>query len=176
MVDKARFPILRSQRLVLRRIHENDANSIFKLRTDAVVNTFIQRPQGRADNNGLEFVNRIQYDLSKNKIYHWVIVSSESSELLGSICLWNFNVEKTIAEVGYELFPKYYGQGIMSEALTEVIDFGFRQLQLTSIEAFTHRDNERSTKLLIKNGFELSPNRSDVDNLNNIIFIKQKAC
>ena len=58
-----------------------------------------------------------------------------------------------IAEVGYDLNPIFQRKGIMSEALNKVINFGFNELGLDNIEAYTHIQNENSKKLLEKNGF-----------------------
>ena len=41
----------------------------------------------------------------------------------------------------------------MDEALKSVVNFGFSKLNLSTIEAFTHNENESSLKLLKKNEF-----------------------
>jgi ribosomal-protein-alanine N-acetyltransferase len=58
----------------------------------------------------------------------------------------------------------------MSEALNCIIDFGFNELKLDSIEAFTHNKNEHSKKLLEKSGFHFMENRKDQDNTSNSIY------
>jgi ribosomal-protein-alanine N-acetyltransferase len=63
----------------------------------------------------------------------------------------------------------------MSEALNCILDFGFSELNLDKIEAFTHRENEDSKRLLEKNGFNLIADRKDEDNISNIIFEIKKA-
>ena len=90
--------------------------------------------------------------------------------MIGSISLWNFSEDKKTGEVGYDLSTKHHNTGVMSEALKCVLNYGFNTLQLDKIEAFTHRDNEPSKKLLIKHNFNLIEHRKDVGNLNNIIF------
>jgi len=173
MLANHTFPELKTTRLLLRQIIEADASLMHQLRTDVIVNRFIQRPSERKDNDGLAFVERITNGIANNDIFHWIITNNENSQLFGSICLWNFNDDKSAAEVGYDLFSQYHGKGIMSEALNEVLEFGFKQLKLKTIEAFTHKDNKSSTNLLMKNGFGQDETRSDPDNLNNIIFIKR---
>ena len=58
----------------------------------------------------------------------------------------------------------------MNEGLNKVIDFGFSVLNLKTIEAFTHRKNEASKTLLIKNNFALEPDRKDDGFPNNTIY------
>jgi len=66
--------------------------------------------------------------------------------------------------------PEYQGEGIMNEALVNVLEFGFKSLSLASIDAYTYKDNISSTKLLKKNGFEKNSRLKDDENSNNIIF------
>ncbi len=82
----------------------------------------------------------------------------------------NFSENYKTAEVGCDLNPKFQAKGIMSEALKAVIEMGFKGFKLDKIEAFTHRDNESSKKLLEKNGFSFIENRTGLDNEANRIF------
>jgi ribosomal-protein-alanine N-acetyltransferase len=95
--------------------------------------------------------------------------------LIGTICLWNFSADHTIAEIGYELEPAFQGKGLMSEAVQCVIDFGFNSLHLKALEAFTHKDNTSSMHVLLKNNFQLDPNRKDEENEDNRIYILANA-
>jgi ribosomal-protein-alanine N-acetyltransferase len=151
----------------------SDCKDVFRLRTDKEVNKFIERPTSRTEKNGEEFVKRIHKSIADNSIYHWVISLKDDPKLIGTICLWNFNKDKTVAEVGYDLFSQYQGQGIMAEALSAVLNFGFNTSGFKIIEAFTHKENKASIKLLIKNGFFEDKNRKDSENTKNIIFVKQ---
>jgi len=166
------FPLLITKRLKLRRLLMSDSKDVFQLRTDKEVNTFIVRPATRTEKSGEEFVARINKSIDDNSVYQWVISLQESQKLLGTICLWNFNKDRTVVEVGYDLFPQYQGQGIMTEALKAVINFGFKT-GFKTIEAYTHKDNIASVKLLNINGFLEDKNRVDSENANNIIFVIQ---
>jgi RimJ/RimL family protein N-acetyltransferase len=55
--------------------------------------------------------------------------------------------------VGYELSPVFQGQGLMQEALSIVIKFGFETANFKLIIACTHSSNDGSKKLLQKAGF-----------------------
>jgi ribosomal-protein-alanine N-acetyltransferase len=169
------FSQLITKRLKLRRLLISDSEDVFSLRTDIEVNKFIERSTTRTDKNGEEFVKRINKSCADNNVYYWVISLHETPKLIGTICLWNFREDNTVAEVGYDLFTDYQGKGIMTEALNTVLNFGFNIAGFKVIEAFTHKDNKASTKLLNKNGFEEVKNRADSENVNNIIFVKQNA-
>ncbi len=82
-----------------------------------------------------------------------MIYDNETKQNIGSICYWNFDFEKKTAEIGYELLPQFHGKGFMEEALSKIIDFGFNELNLQSIEAFTDVNNKPSIKVLEKYNF-----------------------
>jgi ribosomal-protein-alanine N-acetyltransferase len=58
------------------------------------------------------------------------------------------------AEIGYAMKPEYWGNGYMYEALAKVINFGFNEFCLHSIEANVNPANASSIKLLEKLGFK----------------------
>lgn len=72
--------------------------------------------------------------------------------------------------MGYDLNPAFQNKGIMTEALRCVAKFGFNELKLDKIEAFTHYKNENSKKLLETNGFHFMENRKDQNNDSNYIY------
>lgn len=167
------FPELKSQRLFLRNIQESDWNRILFLRSDETVNKFIQRPEHRKTKNksdAINFITELNENIKTNKSIAWGITLKEEHQLIGTICLWNFSQNIKTAEVGYDLHPKFQRKGIMSEALNLIIDYGFNELNLDKIEAYTHYENDSSKRLLEKNGFHFMENKKDSDNDANIIF------
>jgi ribosomal-protein-alanine N-acetyltransferase len=66
--------------------------------------------------------------------------------------------ENNTIEVGYGLNPAFQNKGIMTEALKCVIDYGFNELKLIKIEAFTHY-KMRALKNIRKTGFHFMENR-----------------
>jgi ribosomal-protein-alanine N-acetyltransferase len=75
-----------------------------------------------------------------------------------------------VAELGYELMPRFQKKGFMHEAVSRVIRHAFEQVSLDRIEAFTNRKNKNSIRLLEKNGFSLITDRTDAEHPSNIIF------
>lgn len=120
--------------------------------------------------DALKFIKELNEYLENNKSISWGITFKDDPKIIGTICLWNFSQNNKTAEVGYDLNPKFHKKGIMSEALKMIINFGFKELKLNKIEAFTHTENENSKKLLEKNGFQFIKDRKDLDNESNIIF------
>lgn len=162
-------PILNTERLILRALTMEDTLGIYTLRTNAIVNKYINRPGINKLQDTAKFINRITDSYEKGNHSFWVICLKDSLQLIGTICLWNFSEDRKTAELGYELHPDFHGKGYMDEALKEVVGYA-KTIAVNTIEAFTHRENESSKRLLDKNGFILQPDRKDDDNLNNIIY------
>ena len=78
------------------------------------------------------------------------------TRFLGSICLWKISREDATAEIGFELLPENHGKGIMQEVIPEVIQFGFEETKLQTIEAEVSPRNLKSVRLLEKNNFKLA--------------------
>lgn len=168
-------PELITNRLLLRKISVKDLDDLQNVRYHPEVLKYIRRDIIDDKKKIESFILDRQKDIEIGKIYYWVISTLEAPKLIGTICLWNFNNEKTIAEIGYELHPDYHGKGFMSEAMEKVLNFGFKALNLRTIEAFTSKHNEASKMLLNKFNFYLEPNRIDEGFPNNIIYTKQHA-
>ncbi len=173
-MKSATFPELHTKRLLLRQVKESDAVNIQFLRSNDEVNTFIKRTKTNTIEEAITFITNINIKIKDNAILFWSITLDNTPQLIGTICLWNFSKDRKIAEVGYDLRPDFQGKGIMSEALSCILHYGFEQLQLDQIEAFTHRNNIASKKLLTRHNFILIEQRKDEANHDNIIFSKSR--
>lgn len=148
------FPVLKTERLILRQLQLTDTDEIFKLRTDREVNRYIPRAPLINKDEAFSFIVKINEGIVSNKWIYWAIRDHDNSRLIGTICLWNFT-PNGCADVGYELLPEFAKRGFMIEALRYVIGYAEKKLKLTRLEAHTFANNIRSTQLLIKGGFQL---------------------
>ena len=164
------FPILTTERLVLRKLDNTDKNEIFLIRSDQGMNRYIERPRLKTMHDAEEFIQKIHNNLDDELSIYWAIGLTGHPQLIGTICLWNFSDNHTAAEIGYELIPEYQGKGFLSEALRSVLDYGFNNISLKRIDAYTHKENKPSINLLQKNGFTPELNKTDPDQPFNIIF------
>ncbi len=163
------FTNLKTERLKLRKTFSKDLEDILFLRSDQTVNKYIDRPPAQTLKDAEDFLNKISKGLEEGKNVYWTITFKDDDKMIGSICLWNFSQDEKIGEVGFDLKPEFHGQGIMTEALKTVLDFGFKKLKLEKIEAYTHHQNESSKRLLIKNNFKIVEGKMDEYNSNNIV-------
>lgn len=161
---------LQTDRLWLKDIDESHVGDILKIRSNEVINQFVQRNSPKNNYDALQFILTIKERTKDNQTFYWGISLKDQPNLIGTICLWNFSEDRTVAEVGYELLPDYHRQGIMSEALKAVLDFAFNDLHLHEILAMTHKLNENSKGLLLKSDFILEEGREDEGFPDNLVF------
>ncbi len=84
----------------------------------------------------------------------WGIALRGHDELIGSIGYYGRSSEPIRkAEIGYDLAPEHWGQGLMTEALEALVRYCFKSLGLQRLEALVLPHNQRSVRLLERAGF-----------------------
>ena len=147
------FPLIHTERLLLRKVEQNDVNEIFILRSDKRVLEYLDRAPASDINEAAIWIEKM-IDLEKNNdAVTWSITCKPQTTLIGTICFWNISKEHYRSEIGYALHPNMQGKGIMQEAMATVLEYGFKTMQLHSIEANVNPNNVSSIKLLERNNF-----------------------
>ena len=168
-INFTHFPNLTTERLTLRQLSTNDQQDIFALRSDPEINKYLDRQPGKTIEDARNFINKVTDNIRNNNSIYWAITLANTGTFVGTICVFNFSNEKSSCEIGYELMTKFQGQGVMKEAIELVIDYVFQTLKFQNIVAFTHHNNQKSTKLLTKFNFMKSL-ETDKENPNLDIF------
>jgi [ribosomal protein S5]-alanine N-acetyltransferase len=148
------FPVLKTERLTLRQLRSSDDKQIFALRSNDTVNKYLDRKPAKSIDDAKNFIKTINENIRRNDSIYWAITLNDTDKLIGTICLFNFSDDHSKAEIGYELLPYFQGKGFMQEASSKVIHFGFQHVGLQTIEAYTHSENQSSTRLLEKLKFK----------------------
>ena len=75
-------------------------------------------------------------------------------ELVGSISVERKDEGgKTIGEIGYMILTLWWSQGIGTEAVSQICEIAFRELELQQIIGQVFPENVASARVLEKNGF-----------------------
>lgn len=148
------FPKISTERLNLRKLTLSDDNEIHELRSNEDVNKYLDRPVTQSTKDAGAFISKINNGITNNEWIFWAISGKDNDNLMGTICLWNFSEDKTTAEVGFELLPKFQRRGIIHEALRIIIDYGFKELDLKKIVGYTNLQNTRSIRVMEKFNFQ----------------------
>lgn len=148
------FPILETDRLILREITQDDCKDIF----DCFSNEEVIKHYGQE-----AFVDMKQADtliqffslsFKEKKGIRWGIERKEEKGLIGTVGFNLLSLKHKRAEIGYELHPDYWRKGYVSEAVTCILQYGFSDLGLSRIGAVVFTENDASILLLKKLGFE----------------------
>jgi [ribosomal protein S5]-alanine N-acetyltransferase len=157
------FPLLTTERLILRQLLINDEAEIFTLRSDSDINKYLGRQLSNTIEDARNFINLVNDNINKNVSLYWAITLSDKNIMVGTICLYGFSDKNDNCEIGYELLTNFQGQGIMKEAAEKVIGYAFNTIKVQKIEAFLHKDNQSSINLLEKLLF-INPTNPDETN------------
>ncbi len=148
---KMDFPMIETDRLTLRLLTLNDSEAVFRHFSDEEVTRFMDIPPCREIHEAIEI---IQFHIEDTGC-RWGIFDKQTGQLAGT-CGYHCWVTGTAAkaEIGFDLSRAYWGQGLMTEALLPVIEFGYGQMGLELIEATVDPGNARSMRLMEVLGFE----------------------
>lgn len=148
------FPELRTERLLLRRLTNDDGPQMLFLRSDDRVMRYIDREKTKTLEEAVDFIERVNKLADANESILWgIALLDDPGTLIGTICYWRMMPEHDRSEVGYVLHPVHWNKGIMKEALLAVIRYGFEEMKLHSIEAHINPENIASGKVLENTGF-----------------------
>jgi ribosomal-protein-alanine N-acetyltransferase len=147
------FKNLETERLLLRRVSKDDLNEILELRGNPETMKFIPRPLVKTEEDALNHFKMIDEKIEKNEGINWAITVRGNPKLIGIIGHYRIQPENHRCEIGYMILPQYKGQGIVTEAIKAVLEYGFEDMNMHSIEAVIDPDNIASERVLQKNGF-----------------------
>lgn len=84
------FPILTTERLILRKISIDDDQAIYLQRSSPIVNKYIARVPVADVTEAQAWIARINSNVDAGLSVNWAITLKDSGNFIGLICLWNF--------------------------------------------------------------------------------------
>ncbi len=148
------FPILETERLTLRQITEQDADFLLKHFGNREVVKFFGMPPMTERDEALSFIDNFQKGFENNGAMRWAITLKDSGDMIGTAGYHNSLNPYKRCELGYDLSPFYWRQGIMTEALSPIIDYLFNTQDMIRIGATIVNHNGASSRVVEKLGFK----------------------
>ncbi|MBU0743923.1 MAG: GNAT family N-acetyltransferase [Gammaproteobacteria bacterium] len=146
--------IIETERLVLRTWKDDDILPYFKINQDPKVIEFLSGGAMTMD-EVKTFIDLMNQQFIKFKYTFWAIEEKSSGKLIGWIGLnqpgWQAHFTPCI-EIGWRLGSEYWGKGYASEGAKAALKYGFKEIGLKEIIAFTVPANLRSIKVMEKIG------------------------
>lgn len=147
------FPIIETERLLLRRLLENDLDEIIELRGNPENMVYIPRPLVSTKEEALAHYKVIDDKINSNEGINWAITLKENPKMIGLMGFYRIKPENFRAEIGYMILPQFNGKGYTTEAIKAIVTYGFDVIRLHSIEGVIDPRNLASERVLQKNGF-----------------------
>ncbi|MEK4045953.1 GNAT family protein [Paenibacillus sp. FSL H8-0048] len=147
------FPLIETERLLLRQLQSEDAEAYFNYFSNNEVTMFwgydCPKDVKTVANTFVRFSNAFK----RKEMIVWGIAEKGTDKIIGTCILSNF-VRGSMANISYNLSQEHWKKGFMLESLGAIIPFGFRNLGLHRIQAMVMPENHASINLLEKCNFK----------------------
>ncbi len=152
MIETTRIPTLHTERLTLRPLSVLDADDMFEYARTPYVGPLAGWEPHKTVSETINVITNLITPRSPYDLGVWAIIDNNTSKMIGTIELYNHS-PLFKAELGYALSPKYWGLGIVPEAVNEVVAYAFEFLALKRLEVGLFLDNIQSKRVCEKTGF-----------------------
>lgn len=146
---------LRTPRLYIRKLTLHDAADLYEYSRDPQVARHVLWDAHRSESESRAYIRYMLRRYRAGEPCSWAIEHVESGKVIGTIGFMWYQSDNNSAEVGYSLSRAYWNLGIMTEALTALLDFAFDTLHLHRVEAQHEVDNPASGAVMRKAGMRL---------------------
>jgi len=147
------FPVVTSERLMLRAMKRDDAESIYQILSDPEVIRYDTVDLFTSIDQAKTLIDYFQQAYNKKKAIFWGISMKNDSKIIG-FCKCEIECPGVRVDLGYDLNSAYWNRGIMTEALEVLIDFIWSDIKVNRIEAAVSTNNKSSIRVLEKVGFQ----------------------
>jgi [ribosomal protein S5]-alanine N-acetyltransferase len=142
---------LLTPRLALRRLTPADLDLLSRLQSDPDVMRYAGGVKSRADTEAFLNERILDYYTRHPGLGVWATIERATGKCIGQHLLNHIRGE-SIVQVGYLLFPEYWGRGYATEMCTRLLNYGFSDLGIERIAAITDLPNVISQRVLLKAG------------------------
>lgn len=146
------LPTIETPRLRLRKLTLKDAENMFSYCSNEEVAKYVTWDRHETIDNTIDFIMFVLEQYQSKKIAPWAIEVKETNEMVGTIDFVSWSTHHHHAEIGYALSQQYWGKGMIPEAATALLTFGFENMNLERIEARCFVENTASAKVMEKIG------------------------
>ena len=148
------FEIIETRRLLLKGLSPADMKAIFENHTKPDIKRLLGH---RSEEDFLKEENKHKngYSSYNRSFMLFLVTDKASGSIIGRCGLHNWNIEHRRAEIGYAIEEeRFKRKGLMTEAVSTIIDYGFSKMNLNRIEALVGIGNTPSLKLMTKYKFK----------------------
>lgn len=149
-------PVLKTERLLLRPIILDDAPAIFEYAKNPNVSQHTLWEPHKAIKDTQDFILDYAFSSYRRKVPEpfGIALSAAPDKIVGTIgCFWISKSAKSM-ELAYAIGEEHWGRGLVAEAAKAVVDYCFREFDLTRIQARCKTENKASARVMEKIGMK----------------------
>ncbi|GAB2021853.1 GNAT family N-acetyltransferase [Pseudolactococcus yaeyamensis] len=161
----ATFNIIETSRLILRPLSMMDAKDMFN---------YASKPEN------VVYVFPAHHDLAETRLIiatlfmkeplgKWAIELKSEAVMIGTVTFGKLDEKARTAEIGYALNQRYWGQGLMTEAVRTLAEIGLTEFGLRYLDIVVDVDNIGSGRVAEKSGFVLKESYKALDSYIKIV-------
>ena len=139
---------IETKRLILRKPTSDDIDDIFEYGKDEDVAKFTRFKAHKSLQDTKMFLQIVKQKHQNKTALTLILELKENKKIIGSISFENISQDDERAEIGFALSKEYWSQGLMTEAIQKLLEFGFKKIKFNRLEAFSNIENFRSSNLL----------------------------
>ncbi|WLR44343.1 GNAT family protein [Bacillus carboniphilus] len=143
------LPTIETDRLILRKMSEDDVDDLFHYGSDKEVTKYLTWETYHSKEDALSFIQYALTQYENKQPAPWAIEYKEDNKFIGTI---DFRSKQGIGKMGYVIAKEYWGKGIMTEVVSEVIAFAFKNTDAVRIQAECFLHNIGSARVMEKVG------------------------
>jgi RimJ/RimL family protein N-acetyltransferase len=151
-----------TSRLALRRFTLEDLDLLMRLHGDPDVMRYAGGAKNHEQTQEILTVRILDYYERHPGLGIWATIDRSTGACCGTHLL-NHIRGKQLIQLGYLLFPEFWGRGYATEMAIAVLRYGFRELHLPRIHALTDLENLASQQVLLKAGLHRQSDRTFAD-------------
>jgi ribosomal-protein-alanine N-acetyltransferase len=152
--NKTDPPLLTTARLQLRSIGKSDSDDLYAIYSDMKTLEYWGQDPVQSPADAWKKIRANMQQVEGGSAILWGIALRDNNRLIGTCTIFRINQQNKNGEAGYILNRKHWGKGLMTEAMSSVLDYAFNDLEFHRLEADTDPENAASLALLEKLGFQ----------------------
>lgn len=142
-----------TDRIIMREFEENDIEELYDIVKKNEVGEWLGIGKGMRLNEAKDYLDKILTHWSTYNFGVWAVVNISNNQIMGH-CGFRYIDNTEEIEIIYLLDPKYWDQGITTEAGKTALQYAFTILNVDKVIARVLINNSKSKKVIDKLGFK----------------------
>ncbi|NJM80163.1 MAG: GNAT family N-acetyltransferase [Flavobacterium sp.] len=147
--------ILETKRLILRPLEFSDAEDMFTMDANPLVHKYLWQNPSKSIEESIKTIEYVKSQYERNNIGRFATILKDTGEFIGWTGIkyiddYVENGNTNFFDYGYRLNEQFWNKGYATEATLFWLDYGFNQMKIEIMNAYTNAENGASNHILQK--------------------------